>query len=341
MCNHCKFQYKLRRSLEKDVLDFGGVIFGGHVRDVLLHDMHAQEFYGVGDTERYSDLDHFPNLQGRMVISSDIDCYMMADNVCHFISRLAKKNLVISKVFERKDAKEYLPRLSVPKGVLGHVRYGIKCFDSYKLKKIRTAINKTLHRGARDFIKDHVDDFLGSIRRYVSCIQRPLTLDILVADNLDFFKYSPPFGNIDFECNALLMTRSGITMSPMLYPALSLTERHNKLTTIMEDIKQMKARYADVDDISAYRVSKMRRKGWTIERKMIIKEEEATNEICLICHGSIPNDDHYRLQCCNARYHLDCLKKAMCDNSAYSVQNTHKCMMCQQPTDAWKETVLV
>jgi hypothetical protein len=342
-----KEDYKFRRAVEKDILSFDGVIFGGHVRDVALHDIHAIEYYsmdyeGVVDIKTetyYNDPDFFPEWKGRLVVSSDIDCYMREEHVASLLQHLRAQNISVRQVFERADAKSYLPNLTVPHGVLKHMRFKLSPLTQSKARELRNVIMSKLHPVARQRVKDKITNFVVELIDEADEVQ-PLTLDVMVASNDNFHKYHPPFGNMDFECNCLMMTSAGIQLSPALYPSASVIVRHQKLNSILQDIRDMKARYVDVDNLAVYRVVKMKRKGWEIPMNIIQKEADVHNDVCIICHDELAPCDHFKLPCCNARYHRQCLLNAFSQGDS-AMEQTLRCVVCKQYTDAFSEAVIL
>lgn len=290
-----KADYDVRREVERMILAHGGTIFGGHVRDRILREAHSKEYVTkeiISDSSLYHNPAFHPEYRGRMVVSADIDCYMVSHHLRSFFRDMETSNLWTHVLFEREDAKRYLPTIDVPDGVLRHIR----C---------------------------------------IVCHAQPFYIDMMVAKCRDFYLYAPPFGNIDFECNGLILTSAGIAMSPNLYPELSLTERHTKLDMIIEDIKRMNAVYVDPEELTAYRIDKMQSKGWSIDFKIVKKEEMSKGDMCIICHDEEGAD--YKLPCCSARYHPRCLVKAMIGGSEFTMERTHKCIMCKQFTNAYTE----
>ena len=91
-------EYHLKRKIAEIFLNNGAHIFGGYVRDKLLHDSHAQKFYkkygydaDAGDLENrknYANLTISPELNGRMLCAKDIDCYMTRESLDSAILKL-------------------------------------------------------------------------------------------------------------------------------------------------------------------------------------------------------------------------------------------------------------
>lgn len=68
-------KYKMMRKLQTIVLELGGCIFGGYVRDMLIHDHYSAKYYKkFGSSGHYSDEIFDEETKGRLVIPQDMDC---------------------------------------------------------------------------------------------------------------------------------------------------------------------------------------------------------------------------------------------------------------------------
>lgn len=329
--------YKLRQQVEGIITSCGGIIFGGHVRDVVLHDTHAAEYYkesGDDGAKMYEDASFMPQYGGRLVISSDIDCYMIAHSIESFMDQLRDENLSVQVVFEREDAKQYIPTLDVPHGVLRHVRLSVSSLGMKVVKYIRELVNEGLSESARTLVSREVNEFVCSLHR-ASLACPTLFLDVFVADCRNFYAMCPPFGTVDFECNGLILTASGITLSPSLFPGMSPLQRNEVLQRIIDDIKNKRASYVNTD-MPDDRVAKMCKKGWSIVLKHVHvnAERPADADVCIFCHDEV-RSQHFKLKCCNAIYHKDCLVKVL--SSEYG----DKCIMCKRKTLAYMDVVVL
>jgi hypothetical protein len=326
MSSSTKESYDFRRHVETIILKNGGIIFGGHVRDTILRDAHVNDYHieciisnkDCNSRELFNDPTFHPELKGRLVTSRDIDCYMPAPAAKEMISDLHAASITTRVVFERNDAKKYLPELDIPYGILKHVRYMV--YPVAKQPKRRSPFSI----------------FCTSVQEAVEDIA-PFHIDLLTARSSDFHLFYPPFGLIDFECNGLLMTTTGISMSPCMYPHLSALSRHHKIDVIIDDIRNMRAVYVDAESLTTRRIKKMAAKGWAIQRNFI-KTCDSSDDVCIICHDDAPS---YKLTCCNARYHRHCLVQAMCGDNEFCMERTMQCIMCKKYTRAFTEVTIL
>jgi hypothetical protein len=67
-------RWKVFAQIESQLRKVGGTIFGGYVRDKILHDSQAREFYSSFRRDDYSNPDVAPALKDRLLLPSDIDC---------------------------------------------------------------------------------------------------------------------------------------------------------------------------------------------------------------------------------------------------------------------------
>lgn len=338
--------HKFRKQVERIIHSHGGIIFGGHVRDTILRDTHADAFYMAGLVEGkdfraphvYEDPSFHPEFKGRLVVSTDIDCYMVAHSINDFIADLEAENIEARVVFDRSDAKTYLPNLDVPDGILRHMRLHI---THVAPKTLLHAVQRKVHPTARKLIRGALTDFISAVEDVATNL-KPLCLDILVARCHDFNAMFPPFGGADFECNALLMTAGGIMLSPSVFRDYSIMMRQYKVNAIIDDIKSMRAVYVDTENLTARRIQKMRCKGWDVSPRIIVPIAANESEMCIICHDDLPcGKSHFKLPCCNARYHRDCLVAALTGDTDFSMKRTMQCIMCKKYTNAYTEAELL
>lgn len=322
--------YKLRRQVENIILQHGGIIFGGHVRDVVLRDIHATEFYKlVGNADKqnmYNDATCHPEWDGRLAVSNDIDCYMVSHAVEAFLESLADEHITVYKVFEHTDARNYLPNLDVPSGVLSHIRYNVTNISRETVRYVKSIVNESISTSARTLLTHHIDSFVSSLQEE-SIKAQPVVLDMFIAGCYNFHRMCPPFGPVDFECNGLIMEKGGIMLAPSLYPQLSVMARQKMMQRIIKDISQRKAVYVDDSFLPPWRIQKMLAKGWTVDMKYVVSHIEPAADVCIFCHDNI-DTKHYKLPCCSAVYHKECLVNVL------SSDFRSCCIQCKQATFA-------
>ena len=168
--------YHLKTSVAKILLHEDAHIFGGYVRDKLLHDLHAQKFYkkypcttnGDDDTNKlYTNTTVEPDLLGRLVSPNDIDCYIKDSSWKKALNEFTSSGLVTHKLFER-DPKLYLPNLNIPIGVMRHLRYSITLWSPIKIPILKKNINNTLHQVAYKILIDDINKFISNLEKKIN-----------------------------------------------------------------------------------------------------------------------------------------------------------------------------
>lgn len=340
-----RVEWKLKNQVMKLVVDAGGVVFGGAVRDKYLHDAHADAFYEkCGEyaecdaciQEKYDDHSFLPELRGRWVMPSDIDATIHTSRVDTLLRSFASAFGRVRKIFDR-DPKDYLPGLDVGEGALRHVKL--------ELTPFRPANARAVHRALKTNVPRAVIDEFPEIQAMIDLMTekakavRPIMVDLMVS-MVPTSERQPiaPFGNIDFMCNALLMDKGGISLSPQFMPGLSVTKRLQMLARICKQIEDGKA--VGAGPLEWYRVRKMMDRGWkTVGCFNHIRTVKETNYNghCIICHDELQDKEgedyhppfHMKLSCCDARYHIGCLVDAI-EKGENAMENTLECIMCKK-----------
>lgn len=330
-----KLDWKLKSSVMETIVNNDGIIFGGAVRDMYLHDEHARLFYQkinkheLSDEkieELYNNRSAYAHLFGRWIRPNDIDLTIHESKMEELLADL-RKTFKVHLVFTR-EPKKYLPHLQVVEGDLTHVRYRIFPINNTINTRISDALN-FMHKATKDFFKEEIKEFIQKINAARNQV-RHFYLDIMVnMKPITEKMQDPPFGNLDFECNALLLKKDGYALSSQLTHRMSPSTRHQMMIRIMGDILKKRAvmRHSNV---GLFRVDKMKKKGYTI----IYKYEHirvCTDQYlgyCVICHDDF-TEEHHKLSCCDARYHNCCLVDASRKGSVAMVA-TQKCLMCKR-----------
>lgn len=205
--------------------DIQGTIYGGYIRDKILHDTHASRWYRA--TGRYGiyyidSTPHVENTYGKMVLPTDIDCVVSYKNLGIFFSKLFANDWMIHTMVTASSK---------------FTQYSKKVHDvyHYKLEVVKSNISQPFESYDKG-------------PRYIT-----FKIDVLFI-NYDYHPdLVPPFGMLDFECNGLMLTADGI----------KVMEGRLDLETIKQQIDEMKAVRAS-DSTPQYRIDKMMEKGWEV-----------------------------------------------------------------------------
>lgn len=273
---------------------FDAVIFGGAVRDLLLHSYSSRKFYKLYRAdyesydpdedvpncermaeiaEKYNDPTIHPELSDRFLLPTDIDFFITNSNYYSFKKYLYKR---------------------------GYYFREIKNMDfSY--------INHNLTYGAYTLMKGEVIYFDKKNDKSYS-----IMLDIILCD-----KVVVPQMDTDFSVNKLLMSNKGIHVNP------TCEFNYAQIKTQIE-----KKEAICNSTISEKRYEKMVKKGWTIKMnystfvfKLRVNEED---ENCVICLDqlTVGELEVTPRECkCKYSYCKDCLP--------YTLKSS-QCLMCKK-----------
>jgi hypothetical protein len=293
-----KLFYKFSRDLADLILNFG-VIFGGYVRDMILHNHHATQYYEKNSSsenviKEYSNDSIFSEHKDRLVLPSDIDCFMTSAVFCKF-----QDVLVNSAYFKIKSAR-----------ICGDLQYmQIPGTFPHGLTHSRLVITPRHNPLYVNFLPD----FIRMMK---------IQVDVLHAHDLQGF--DPPFGNVDFEANALIMDgpTGNIRMSKLLLNYTRLSGdglgQLKKINQIVESITKKEA--IPVGLVPLYRSMNMVNKGWCVKNKpcdnikLCMFSDKESLDMCTICMDDLKGMTQIKADCCNTRYHPLCFQKLVHTN---------------------------
>lgn len=240
------FENKVRYVFLKDVANTifknDGMIFGGYVRDMIIHDHFAAKYYAkMGEEDpdnmyslsKYNDTDLLPEYKERLKIPNDIDAFMTTQTMKNIVRMLtqSKKYIVVTNDVELSP-------------------YFIKAPTGLKHKII---IVKLLHNS---LYKNYIPSSLHNMH---------VKIDALHMDHIPI-DIEPPF-SIDYECNALIMeSEEFFRMSKLCCKERGLIgpyEHNSKLQDIIKDILERRAVPIRASDVCLHRTKRMVERGWT------------------------------------------------------------------------------
>ena len=364
-----KCEWKMKTAIIRTVVAAGGTVFGGAVRDYWLHDHHASQFYAsvknsaqnIIDAKEappdatvspavvdalYNDAEYCNEYRGRTVMPEDIDATIHESFLPTLLEKLRALQLTVRQISDCEPC-DYIPGITLKPGEMRHRRFRVSAFSRNAALRIRQAIYDQIHAGFHAVFKTAIHDFTDQL---YSCLPKfpAVTLDLMVCKvSRKLPQPRPPFANLDFECNGLILTTQGIGISRYLRDRLDLADNpihlQKELQRILEDIGGFRARLAQ-PFVADYRMRKMLRKGYTITgfREMVHVQDASTPDAghCLICHDDLSTGPHYKLHCCEARYHTKCLFDA-CTIGPTSMILMRKCPMCRANMMALQEDATI
>lgn len=259
----------------------GGKLFGGYVRDFVLREHAAKKFYKSNSKEMYADTTVSPETSDRLLLPNDLD-------IC-FPTAFAYKQF-------RRSLKEsyYNCQVTNVNNVYGKGRH-IKLVARLDIGIGRILGTLDFQGMAKEVIKPHLAMALQGLE-----IQgKGLNIDVIIC------KTDPHYLSLDFRCNGLLMTSNGIELCEELKSGLDPIGIYRITSSVIEEIERKEA---VVVNLNGKRWDKMVEKGWKITGSAVEKVFEKSED-CLICLQTVETTDMYKLSCCSAKYHIECLSK--------------------------------
>ena len=194
--------WKFYMKIIQVIIENDGKIFGGAVRDIYSRDYYARQFYnkyGARDVDgknweykKYTDATLYPETKDRFNLPKDIDACIDNNKLQNMLRMLHLNHFKVHTIFSR-DAKKYLPNIFVEEGEVTHYRIKIKP-DIF----IRMDIPNIM----RDLLAPQFN-YLIEQSRMINQQMGYITLDLMV--NMTDRDIDPPYGNLDFECNGLIL----------------------------------------------------------------------------------------------------------------------------------------
>lgn len=285
----CSIPYLLFKTIRDNLLDADGIIFGGAVRDMLIHDNAAKSFYATNYLDKdYADAAVHPESADRLLVPNNINVvFYTAADFDNFHKNLKASGLQVigastPEVSEHESSDALLP--------FGW--YHAKAVIGFSLPEVLQAHISNLPTFSMDIIRAPYD--------ILSSSKRPL----------------PPFATPDFSCNALALFRVGgndiITINESVYKAANLISPcEYALSIIQFQVLPKKAHYLS-DTMQVERVKKIMAKGFSMESRLVIfyskTDKLLDGDICLICHDALLESSGYaQLRCCQGKYHAKCI----------------------------------
>lgn len=299
-------KYLLTREIAHAAIDCEGTIFGGYVRDFILHDHASKQFYKKGTRESYSDPSTSPETIDRLLIPRDVDVHFT--KFCQYrkfkykLHLLGLKSSIVKKDFH---------------------------YSSHSFRHIKLNVHGSI---TEQDIRRHLSGFSNVLLSRFSC--EPFTLPFMISvDVVISSDASPPFNNLDFECNGLIMNKNGIELCEDLAKGRIPEGKFRIFTSIVDDIKNKVARsYSEIDGL---RWDKMiERSGWTVQSDHIEKVPCTCTDECIVCHEPI-EEYVYKFRCCSARYHSECIGQLI----ANKCLEKSSCIHCRQHLELTQDEI--
>jgi hypothetical protein len=290
-----KMQWKMSTNVTKSVILSGGKVFGGAVRDNVLH-CHASNNFDKLYSDRnaakadYNNPQIHPKLADRLIVPKDIDCFFdHHSDVIRFKSMLKSDGYNISIKAAGAEYDDLPTDMSITTFVA------------------KPKMSKLIY----ELFKDS----------NIPIDEVAMSIDVIWSNGP--YKRDMPFNDIDFACNALIFNKSSLNsglydMMPVLSPYIvsqkgvrSTFEYTKVLHDILEQIVEKRA--VIVHRVS-HRVEKMRVGGWSIKDTKVYQPlflMKENSETCAICLDDVFGSNHYMRTCCKGHYCKGCISEVV------------------------------
>lgn len=289
----------------------GGTVFGGAVRDIVRKDMMCRAYYDAGfKKDTFEDSSVSPDTVDRLLVPNDIDVHFKDRRDYHtFRSQL--KSLFyetrvqsISNLYTTGPGVHHIKLVAILRLDPVHIIRSIKLPGQSMARKM----------------------FSGPISQWAESLPdihaTPIYIDVLISKTL-----APPFSDLDFRCNGLVMDSDGIHLCNDLSVALTPIQKSQELVSVMDEIRK---KIAISVHLKGPRWDKMEAKGWYLKSTNLEVKRDSFSSECIVCLQNIPNNEGvYKLRCCPATYHIGCLSRQI-TYPITGICDSHKCPYCRQ-----------
>jgi hypothetical protein len=348
--NENKHIYFTQKKIFTLLIESGAGIFGGFVRDYLIHKLGSNSFYDFMNNESSYLFENIPlfycnekfhpeSYQNRNTISADIDTVMNMKCFESFLSTLdsfnIKYNYTISNNF-----KKYIHIINDQNQISKYIRFKIIIDNPFDINNFESFSN----------IKNIGNNI--SFKNYATSI---IDIDILICKDEVSIKNTIEniTSNSDFYCNSLYILNDTLSISKNI--SRNLKEFSFGIETLYQDnirrnldiflkkniytkevieivkkqIFEKKAICLNLSKKKEYRMSKIKSKGFTIlVNHNIFEYVSCKDETCLLCRcDKLEGNKVIKFKCCNSFYHEECLVEYI------KKVEIKKCLLCSKYID--------
>lgn len=275
-----KVKYMMMDKLAKILIANDVIIFGGFVRDRIIHDHFATKFLANQHNlvDNFDDEHCDPDTNARLLIPKDIDCFLRGDQdaVDNLYNILRNENFHVVPFTSRK---QYFDDVEI-----NQQKVIVKILNG---KEIGLPYNMSIN------------------------------LDVLFCVDE---KLKPPFGKLDLECNAFIMTNEGVILSNQTGTFLDKMDPLFRKRHELNILQKMLCFEADVALFSCEKVFKskdkmirfnrmisMQNRGWKINNQVYSIINNPGQVICDVCRKELDSKQVIKLKCCGKYLHKSCL----------------------------------
>lgn len=343
MDNRHRLHWLLTRSFIETVAESGGVVFGGAVRDWILHDHNSKLFYrffwaqpeyeGASDelvNEKYRDTSFHPESVDRLVIPRDIDIVVRMSAFDKLTENLERMGFHLDRIYLEQPVDEYLfQKTGIPTGSIHHERYFVNGvnpeFDAKVLSQFA------------EVIQHDVNKVMNKL--FASLLLPKLVTDVIVINDDHCNISIGPVGRLDFDVNSLVWDASGLHTSSLYMKRKNPLNCSTQLQDIVDNIINKKAvilmcpRDDRLEHINR-RIRKLLTTGWTInlsrflQNVIIESDKELYTGVCMCCQVPFSEFEgrYFKMRCCEGRCHsVSCMLQIIKNHCKIR----HTCPVCR------------
>lgn len=325
-----KHMYFTQQKIFTLLLQAQAGIFGGFVRDYIIHKHGSNSFYHFMNNESsylcenislfYCNENFHPeSYQNRNTISCDIDTVMNMKIFDNFLLKLDSFNIKYKyNIFN--NFKKYIEITDDKNQILKYIKFQIVIDNPFDINNFKSFSN---FKNIGNNVSFHQYD--------TSIVQLDILIckdDVHIKDTIENIT-----SNSDFYCNSLYILNDILSISENI--SKNLKEFSFEIETLYQDsikrnldiflkkdiytkevieivkkqIFEKKAMCLNLSKKKEYRMSKIKSKGFTILFNHDIFEYlSCKDEICLLCRSDTLNENKIiKFKCCNSFYHEECL----------------------------------
>ena len=321
------------------VLQTEGQVYGGFVRDNILHDYMADEFYTNNKNDSWENYNN-PKIDiktsFRTLVPRDIDI-MFRDNEDYlsFLVKLQSDGFQVIKV--NRDNKYKTPTKSTTDN---------EKKEDGEVKRVKLEVKNNCR--IQDITSHRLVD--------IEFVETIIYIDVTISKS-DMVTF-------DFICNSLAFDNNGLsirheeTLDFFTVNSLILKKEAelSQLKMIQQQICKMEAvifcSHGSIHTPDRHRFMKMMIKGWKFKLLFHVRNDEVKEDFltqltllddincCIICHEtfnrrvSVPGVhclvDGIKFNCCSASYHPDCFLELLEKHYEHEDVIAFKCVQCAQ-----------
>lgn len=328
------YTYMLSKNICEEIIASSptNIIYGGYIRDNLIHDAMADKFYECYDTfEEYNNPMIDKSTLLRTLVPQDIDVvFDTTANYDHFVCHITSMGYSVFPYHKPYHEEEYKTSETVP--ISAENRFKIKIKNNQPIQFLSN------HRFLSvDFSKTEIIVDVTVCRCYD--IKPDFLCNSLMVSSSGFIKYGRK--DFIFESAQSFLNREKKELEDILVIELQII----KMEAVIVPANCCKIKVPDL-----HRLKKMVKKGWRImynnsSTRYMHQLINDCEDCCVICRdkfteiATVPGVhtllNGFKFGCCSASYHPKCMLEVMESSpnvltSSYSFIDYYKCVQCSQ-----------